>query len=226
MSIPPVQNQPPGIIPQQSRSNPPSNTNTQESKSLFPQAKSIQQLCSPVIQGLPSATAEEMRARELRFGKIPEQPSSSFLRSKRGREPGVIEEDDQRKREPRLDPSLKSSPVPSELSVIRDRYTEARGEPKIVEINCGRCEERIMEYQKDGPGRLLRCYLDRIRTPQLLDEKKFTIDTVRHATDLKCSHCFQVFGKPFIYQRRFPNPEMRPAYKIVNPVQIIEKKCS
>lgn len=194
--------------------------------------KTAQQLCVPVrhlpLGQIPSATAEDIekiRARELRFGSIAEQPSLSYMREKRTREDTsqqyTTEETDdlQKKREPRVDAALLKSP--SKPALIRDRYTEARGEPRIIEIQCGRCKEPVMEYQKDGPGRLLRCYLDRIRTPQ----PTFTDTTVRSATDLKCRHCFQVLGKPFIYHRSLPYPETRPAYKIVNAVHIREKNA-
>jgi hypothetical protein len=47
----------------------------------------------------------------------------------------------------------------------KDRYTNARGgSSKIFQLACGKCKSIIATYQKDGPGNLIRMYLDRIQS--------------------------------------------------------------
>lgn len=47
----------------------------------------------------------------------------------------------------------------------KDRYTNARGgSTKFLQIQCAKCKNNISTYQKDGPGSLIRMYLDRIHT--------------------------------------------------------------
>ena len=67
-----------------------------------------------------------------------------------------------------------------------------------------------MSYQKDGPGELLRCYLDRIHHPEelkKLQDKEFDLKT---ADNLACSDCKSVVGIPMIYQF-----EKRPAFRMI-----------
>lgn len=110
----------------------------------------------------------------------------------------------------------KTSVVASkQFNFIYDQYTEARGEPKMLEITCRKCNAWVMDYQKDGPGKLLRCYLDRIYHPKALRKATFTQNEAKSAPPLKCLKCETILGNPFIYKRRFPKPETRPAYIIV-----------
>lgn len=97
-----------------------------------------------------------------------------------------------------------SSPV-----FIYDAYTQRRGEPKMLEIICSKCRHHVMSYQKDGPGNLLRCYLDRIHSPRDLKEQQYHRFDVRKAAFLKCFECSSTIGVPMIYQF-----EDRPAYKM------------
>jgi hypothetical protein len=48
----------------------------------------------------------------------------------------------------------------------RDTYTRARGTPVMLTISCSLCETYLMSYQKDGPGPLKCCYIDRIHHPE------------------------------------------------------------
>lgn len=102
-----------------------------------------------------------------------------------------------------------------QFNFIYDQYTEARGAPNMLEITCRKCNAWVMDYQKDGVGNLLRCYADRIYHPSALREKIFTQKTVRHAHPLLCGNCQTLLAEPFIYHRRFPKPESRPAYSII-----------
>lgn len=98
---------------------------------------------------------------------------------------------------------------------IYDQYTEARGTPKMLEITCRKCNAWVMDYQKDGPGKLLRCYVDRIYHPSALRKKIFTHQSVHEITPLVCKKCQTILATPFMYSRRFPKPESRPAYLIL-----------
>lgn len=93
---------------------------------------------------------------------------------------------------------------------INDAYTERRGEPKMLELCCSQCEKRVMDYQKDGPGRLLRCYLNRIHSPFYLKKLQYEHFDVKTAQDLTCTHCSAILGTPMIYFS-----ENRPAFQLL-----------
>lgn len=104
---------------------------------------------------------------------------------------------------------------------IYNEYTTSRGEPVMLEITCRKCNQWVMDYQKDGPGDLLRCYTDRIHYPIVLRENSFTAKNVDSAPYLACSNCSNLLGKPFIYQReeniaRNKITENRPAYLLLS----------
>lgn len=66
-----------------------------------------------------------------------------------------------------------------------------------------------MSYQKDGPGRLLRCYLDRIhQRPKVLQEN--TINANANANAQFCQNCHEQLGIYYIYAK-----ENRPAYDML-----------
>lgn len=100
------------------------------------------------------------------------------------------------------------------ITLIDDQYTRHRGsinESNLLTIFCTNCQEYLMTYQKDGPGRLLRCYLDRIHdsTFKNLDEKK-----------LECSTCNTVVGYSIVYEKiyyinKIEEKEKRTAYKML-----------
>ena len=55
----------------------------------------------------------------------------------------------------------------------KDRYAKTRGgSSNFLYIACGNCEEPAMVYQKDGSGRLLRCYADRVCGHRNLHRRK------------------------------------------------------
>lgn len=95
----------------------------------------------------------------------------------------------------------------------KDRYSKARGGPsKFLYIACGNCEEPAIVYQKDGSGRLLRCYTDRIVwPPEVIDTYAVTnADTIKKAGALACNSCDTVMGIPMVYE-----PENRPALRLI-----------
>lgn len=109
--------------------------------------------------------------------------------------------------------SKESSP---QFNFIFDQYTEARGEPQMLEITCRKCNAWCMDYQKDGLGRLLRCYVDRIYHPSALRNKVFTQRNLKNTSNLSCVECSTSLAEPIIYKRQYPKPEIRPAYRILN----------
>lgn len=109
---------------------------------------------------------------------------------------------------------------PRRFNFVIDRYTEARGEPKMLEITCRKCKAWVLDYQKDGPGNLLRCYVDRIYHPSALREKTFTSQTVQGIPKIRCQDCGTDLATPMIYRRTFPKPEVRPAYRIISDSRI------
>jgi|GEM_PF-202250 hypothetical protein len=92
---------------------------------------------------------------------------------------------------------------------IHDSYTQRRGNPAMYEIFCRDCRKSLMYYQKDGPGRLLRCYLDRIRAPQDLVDRQKEKFSVSESRRLRCKDCETIIGWPMIYKS-----ENRPAYNM------------
>ena len=97
---------------------------------------------------------------------------------------------------------------------IYDAFTQRRGTPKIISIFCRSCDNHIMNYQKDGPGRLLRCYSDRcIHCPLSAADRHFTSRTVHSAPRLQCPDCTTNIGHPMIYRGYGEN---RPAFHL-NP---------
>jgi len=96
---------------------------------------------------------------------------------------------------------------------MKDRYAKSRGGPsKFLYIACGSCEEPAMIYQKDGPGKLMRCYTDRIVWPPELVStyEDITSSTVKNAGALACSGCDETLALPMVYK-----PEDRPALGIL-----------
>lgn len=104
-------------------------------------------------------------------------------------------------------------------SFIYNGYTERRGEPKMLEIFCKSCAKPLMMYQKDGPGRLLRCYLDRIHSPKYLKDKQYQDFDTKHSPDLTCENCRKSIGVPMIYVL-----EKRPAYRMDQKKFYIKEK--
>lgn len=100
-----------------------------------------------------------------------------------------------------------------------NEYTYSRGVPAMLSITCKKCNEWVMNYQKDGPGPLLRCYTDRIHEPADLRVNSFSEASIESAGDLACNHCQSLLGKPMIYRRTENSAlnkvnESRPAYLV------------
>jgi hypothetical protein len=79
--------------------------------------------------------------------------------------------------------------VKVKLKIKKDRFLRERGgAAKILDISCAKCNKLIFVYQKDGPGWLKRCYLNRIMGSEL---KISDLDL--NTKNLICS-CGQIIG--------------------------------
>ncbi len=68
----------------------------------------------------------------------------------------------------------------------------------MLDIFCSACNTLVLNYQKDGPGQLLRCYLNRIFAPPSLERLQHdpAITELCHIPNLVCPHCQVVIGTP------------------------------
>lgn len=90
----------------------------------------------------------------------------------------------------------------------RDKYKSKRGgHSRLCDIHCRACNQFTLVYQKDGPGNLLRLYMDRISEPaSLTGLEHIDIDKIEM---LRCSGCNKLLGTPYIYEK-----ERRKAFRL------------
>ena len=92
----------------------------------------------------------------------------------------------------------------------RDRYSRARGgNSRFLNIYCSGCRSHLTLYQKDGPGALLRMYLDRIFAPAALAALQNNGGGKKEISNLQCPKCQALIGTPMIYKM-----EDRPAFHL------------
>jgi hypothetical protein len=92
----------------------------------------------------------------------------------------------------------------------KDRYANARGgSSEFLDIYCGSCKTHLALYQKDGPGSLLRMYLDRIFEPQDL-AKLQDVERKEKIPNLVCPCCHTLIAVPMVYK-----PENREALRLI-----------
>src|SRR4051812_25818367 len=98
--------------------------------------------------------------------------------------------------------NLTEHTIPEIPTLKNDRYRKARGgTATFLTLYCANCNAHLILYQKDGEGRLLRCYLNRIFAPPAL-EALHRDPEIREARDLKslvCRNCKATIGHPFRY---------------------------
>lgn len=90
----------------------------------------------------------------------------------------------------------------SPIKLKHDSYRSARGgTAKLLDIYCRSCDSKVAIYQKDGPGELKRCYLNRFMYPPSLSsfEKRVRYDNIKDVPNFVCNNCNTVLGTPFIY---------------------------
>ncbi len=93
----------------------------------------------------------------------------------------------------------------------RDQYVSSHGgNSHFLDIYCSKCNHNILLYQKDGKGRLLRAYLDRIFEPENLSSLASRVHSKQDMPSLKCLECNTLIGTPMIYI-----PERRLAYRLI-----------
>lgn len=104
-------------------------------------------------------------------------------------------------------------------SFISDVYCQNRGGwSRFLVISCKACGTFLFHYQKDGPGPLKRCYLDRI----LNAKPKFN----DHGF-IFCPHCKACLGFNEPYTKEQNRPALRWAveainYKVISASEITE----
>ncbi len=82
--------------------------------------------------------------------------------------------------------------------MIKDKYLKERGgKAKTINIFCQKCGNLLFIYQKDGPGWLKRCYLNRIISPEKYSslKNKKSIKSQKDLPNLICS-CGTLIGSP------------------------------
>lgn len=79
----------------------------------------------------------------------------------------------------------------------------------MLEIICAIDGTPLLRYQKDGPGDLLRCYLNRIFAPSELEalQNDPNIRDPKDMPNLVCSKCKTLIGTPMRYR-----PDQRLAF--------------
>lgn len=84
----------------------------------------------------------------------------------------------------------------------KDKYLRERGgAAHMINVFCANCGKKILYYQKDGPGWLKRCYLNRIFAPEkwekLQHDKKIT--EPKNMPNLVCE-CGKLIGVPMLHK--------------------------
>ncbi|MFH0808758.1 MAG: hypothetical protein V1888_04050 [archaeon] len=81
--------------------------------------------------------------------------------------------------------------------MISDKYLRKRGgTAKIINVSCSNCGELLFVYQKDGPGWLKRCYLNRILEPKKYSMLQGKTKNLKDFGNLVCEKCGIVIGSP------------------------------
>lgn len=96
----------------------------------------------------------------------------------------------------------------SKIFFKSDQYRNARGGySRFLDVICEHCGQKVLVYQKDGPGELRRLYLDRIFAPETL--VSFQNNNLEQIPELKCPKCKRVLGIPYMYEK-----ESRKAFRL------------
>ncbi len=87
------------------------------------------------------------------------------------------------------------------FQIINDDYRKILGGwSQILEISCNECQNFLFFYQKDGPGDLKRCFLDRIQKIHVKPENFY------------CPYCNKLLGNFIPYVKH----DNRPAIQWLN----------
>jgi hypothetical protein len=84
------------------------------------------------------------------------------------------------------------------IKIKQDKYFRKRGgTTKVIIVSCSKCNSLIFVYQKDGPGWLKRCYLNRILFPEKYSslQKNKALRNPKNLKNLVCT-CNSLIGTP------------------------------
>jgi hypothetical protein len=97
------------------------------------------------------------------------------------------------------------------LSFRKDKFFRARDSyAEWWKICCAQCGNGVLLYQKDGHGKLFRCYLNRIFAPTKYAELEGNeIMTKKKMPRLECQKCHTLLGMPMLHW------EGRLAYRLI-----------
>lgn len=74
-----------------------------------------------------------------------------------------------------------------------------------VQVLCAKCKQRLYSYDKEGPGRLMKCFVDRIKRD-------------RTHGDRRCPNCGELFA-------REDEIKGRPTHKIIQGKVVVKGHC-
>ena len=92
----------------------------------------------------------------------------------------------------------------NKIMIKKDKYLKARGgTAHLIYVSCAKCGKKILLYQKDGPGWLKRCYLNRISGIDGWENLRFdkNIRTPKDMPNLICK-CGNLVGTPMVHKDR------------------------
>ncbi|MCX6780400.1 MAG: hypothetical protein NT034_04485 [Candidatus Magasanikbacteria bacterium] len=90
---------------------------------------------------------------------------------------------------------------PTKHNFKKDRYAKSRGgNSRFLNIFCSACNTHVALYQKDGPGALLRMYIDRIFAPPALVTLQDKATDKKDLANLHCSKCGALIATPMVYE--------------------------
>jgi len=82
------------------------------------------------------------------------------------------------------------------MKIKKDKYFKERGgTAKIIKLMCTNCGKLLFLYQKDGPGWLKRCYLNRIIAPEKYANLQHNVKETKNLNNLVCE-CGSIIGFP------------------------------
>lgn len=104
-----------------------------------------------------------------------------------------------------------STAIPTKHTPKKDKYQKSRGAARFLNLFCSSCGTHVVLYQKDGPGSLLRLYLDRIFEPSELSSLQHKASSKSDVPNFHCTSCKALIGTPMIYE-----PEDRLALRLIH----------
>jgi|SRR3989344_2953915 len=101
------------------------------------------------------------------------------------------------------------------VEMKNDKYRRARGgKAFMIHLIC-KCGTKVLYYQKDGDGRLKRCYLNRIFAPAELEKLQYGNLAISEISALRCLKCQVVLGTPIVHHDGRTAFRLRPGFYAV-----------